>query len=787
MPPLASASSPSPRSWTGRALLFGLLSIVIFTFPHMPTPGLDASWRMALGDFFLKGMQFGHDVVFTYGPLGFLMGKTYYGSTALFHSMLIWQLLGATIFASLIMLWGERLEGHSRFYFYAFFLLFGVTYEDALHMLMITLAGCEILRRSGQPQWRSSFLFVFLLALLGIMKFTNLMLGTFFVLVSIAHELWRQRQREALFLGLSFIGSYLALWLFCGQNILNLTTYFLNSWSVSQGYQDVMGITTPSAPFWKAIIVLCLIVTYLLLSIYRAQDRARAVASGLGLGAAIYLNWKHGFVRADGHMIGFFYCALLPVVALPALLNDAQPQLQLKRWLLIPAAVLCLLGVRNALPPVIDQALEMFQAKIWTNISQASQLPSLQNLYEHRLSEQQRGADMPRTRTIVGSQSIGIIGYDQAELLFNKFNYIPSPVFQSYSAYTPRLAQLNTDFYLSDRAPNFVLLRLNSIDERLPAMDDSGGLYIISHRYTYVHSEKGFQLWKKKIGPFNYTAVAPKALQSNALAVNQPWFIEEYANQYLWINVDLSPSLLGRLRAFLYKPPHVYLQLEDTAGNMSKYRMATPIGQAGFILNPVVQDLMAYISFAAGKAERRVRRITIQVNPEDQKYFAPVAQVKLSTLAPSLGGLDFFTQVNRERFNMFKAVPVDYEAQATPSTEEIDGKSVMVMHAPSTMTFNVPANAREINGQHGFLTGAYTNGGDTNGAEFVIVWSDGKEAIELYRKFLYPVNHPEDRGLKNFHVDLKNISGGRLYFKTLPGLQNNFSWDWTAWTGIEIK
>ena len=33
-----------------------------------------------------------------------------------------------------------------------------------------------------------------------------------------------------------------------------------------------------------------------------------------------------GFVRADGHMIGFFYCALLPVVAFPVLFDEPAPR-----------------------------------------------------------------------------------------------------------------------------------------------------------------------------------------------------------------------------------------------------------------------------------------------------------------------------------------------------------------------------------------------------------------------------------------------------------------------------
>ena len=74
------SSKTPPRSRLDRGLLFLLLTTVIFSFPNKPSFDLDASWRMALSQFFIDGLQFGRDVVFTYGPLGFVMGKTYSGN-----------------------------------------------------------------------------------------------------------------------------------------------------------------------------------------------------------------------------------------------------------------------------------------------------------------------------------------------------------------------------------------------------------------------------------------------------------------------------------------------------------------------------------------------------------------------------------------------------------------------------------------------------------------------------------------------------------------------------------
>jgi hypothetical protein len=84
------SSKAPPRSRLDRGLLFALLTTVIFSFPNKPSFDLDASWRMALSQFFIDGLQFGQDVVFTYGPLGFVMGKTYSG-------LLFWGFLDALV------------------------------------------------------------------------------------------------------------------------------------------------------------------------------------------------------------------------------------------------------------------------------------------------------------------------------------------------------------------------------------------------------------------------------------------------------------------------------------------------------------------------------------------------------------------------------------------------------------------------------------------------------------------------------------------------------------------
>jgi hypothetical protein len=783
----AADHSNKPSAWRtlGRSLLFLLLVITIFTFPHKTSVDLDSSWRIALGRFFLDGLQFGPEVAFTYGPLGFLMGRTYSG--LMFWGFLAWQSVAAAGFALLIMRWGARLAPWPRLVFVAYFFIFGFYYEDALHMQMITLLGFELLRRIEDRAWRwSTSLLLLALAILALVKFTNLLLGAVMVGCVGGLALWRGQRGTAMRFAAWFGGGYLAGWVACGQNPLNLPVYLLNSWHVSQGYQEAMGITTPAAPFWKALVVIGALSGYLLLNLITLPDRPRIVAGSLMLAALIHLNWKHGFVRADGHMLGFFYCALLVVVSFPALLDDLAPHRLLKRCGLAAAGVLCVFGIYDTIPALLTEAHTIFQQRFRTQIHHFTHLSELYDEYDVHLARERALFDMPVTRKVIGGRSVDVIGHEQAAAVINGFNYRPRPVFQSYSAYTPALARLNAEHYLSENAPDFVLVRVDPIDGRLAAMDDAAVLYHLTQRYSYVLTERRFQLWEKN--PAAEPLASPQPLRNAEVAVGEAWKLEpEDERQPLWIKFDLRPTLLGRLRTFLYKPPMLRLAVEDTAGRVSVYRMPAPIGRAGFIINPVIEDIAAFTYFANGKPERLARSVTLELDPPDRKFFAATARVELSKLAPSTAAREFFNPVNRLKFHMFAVAPIFLEGPSPPSAEHIDGRVVMVVHAPSEMVFNIPAGATKVSGWHGILAGAYAEPNNTNGAEFIITWSNGAQSAELYRRFLDPKRNSGDRGLKNFRLDIGHLPPGRLYFRILPGPYNDVSWDWTAWTGVDIK
>lgn len=774
---------PRARETLGWGVLFFLFVASIFNYPLYPATELDSSWRIALGYFFQHGAQFGRDVVFTYGPLGFAMGKTYSGLQ--FAAIVIAQLAYALIGATLTIQEGRKMQGLSRWSFLVAMLLFSTTYEDAAHMVFIALMGFRLLRPERRPI--ETLTLAALLALFASVKFTDLMLVGLVIGVVCTHSAWRRNWRNVLLVGGIFSGTFLAIWIACGQSPLNLPDYFRGSWAISQGYTQAMGFPSPWPPLWKAFVVLGILGAYLLFYLWLHPDKPLALAGGIMLAGFIFMNWKHGFVRADGHMIGFFFCALLPLTAYPALLGDPPRFRRLHYAVFSVGALFCLWGTENALYGVTRGSLGILQERIWRNVETSLYPADTWSRYETRLLQARSTVDLPQTKKIVGRSTVDVLGYEQAVAIFNDLNYRPRPVIQSYSVFTSYLAKLNKDFLESEKAPEYLLLKIQSIDYRSPMMDDPDVWRLVPHRYDFVLNERGFQLWRKLPRKVNDDATEPKPLATKTLAIGATLSLEEFAHRQLWINIDLKQTLFGRFHAFLYKPPQVTLVLTDQNGKDSEFLMPLPQGQAGFIVSPIVEDAVGFASFAAGRNGREARHLRLKIKSHDLFLFEPQATVHLSSLSPAHTGERFFNVQNEQRFSMFKNFPVQYECMVPESEATVEDRQVIVMHAPSQMTFDIPRGADSISGSFGYLPGAFENGGNTDGAEFSVYWSDGANRVDLFKKYLDPLRNESDRHPQQFAASFAGQQGGRLYLIISPGKTGNYAWDWTWWSGIEIK
>jgi hypothetical protein len=768
----------------GQVALVLLVWLSLIKFPSSPASDLDPSWRMVLGYAELHHFQFGTDLIFTYGPLGYLLPPTSIGVHYWHH--LVWQYGANGVFALAIYCLGRSFSGWRLGLYYAYFLAFGVVYIDAVHMIAILLLSLALLRdRLVARPWLAGLLSLGL-AVLALVKFTNLLLACFAVLCAVGLYGYRRRWLTAGLIGGVFAAGFLGGWAACGQHLGNLPAYLLNSLNVSNGYAEGMGLYGPGEILFLGLgAVLCL-GAYYALTLYLAVDFPRSLAAALIAAAASYLNWKHGFVRADGHVLAHFFLCLFFVVSAPVLLQDEGPLRRLKGGALTLAGLLSFTGVYLSSPITVTDAGIYFNYHLKENVGKVLQTPALPQLAREEFSTISEMHSMPTTRTVVGKGTIDVLGNEQAYALFNQLNYRPRPVFQSYFPYTEHLQRVNEAFMRSDRAPDYILQKVQSIDYRLPSLEDSLVTRYLYHHYTFMMEDHDFLLWRRN--PPDPTLDEKTPLSSSTLQFGERFTVPAVGETPVWCELDIQPSLLGRVRGFFYKPPLLKIAISDGSAFTTGYRLVRGMARAGFLLYPHFTSNLNIRQFESehGGPAPRINWFTIELDPALRRYFKPGIGVRLYTLPPFPRALAKESVRPEIRYRVFSQVPTVVNAPYPTDILLENNKEVLLAHPPSSIEFDVAAQNRHVTGKFGLIANAYTKGNTTDGAEFIIEWVNSQgEVSRLFQRLLQPLTVTGDRGEQSFDF-YSPPGGGRLILRTNGGPNGNLSFDWTYWTDVKF-
>jgi hypothetical protein len=209
---------------------------------------------------------------------------------------------------------------------------------------------------------------------------------------------------------------------------------------------------------------------------------------------------------------------------------------------------------------------------------------------EAHLESMRQAVRLPRIAAMVGDAPVGVLNYDQDVVILNGFNYRPHPVFQNYSAYTPELQRVNSIFFDSERAPEYVLWRYGTIDRRFPTLDDGQIILRILDAYLPVIKEKKYVLWKRN--PARSLGYALNR-QAEVQGSFDQWI--PIPNQATWLKIELHETWFGIVRKFFCRAsvPRIDVCLED--GRTLRYRLLQGNALSGFVVNPLLQsedDLM---------------------------------------------------------------------------------------------------------------------------------------------------------------------------------------------------
>jgi hypothetical protein len=686
-------------SWVATGAL-SLLVVLVVRPPWAPTPyldWLDDAWRLALSVSFLEGRAFGREVIFTFGPLGFLhnpgpMPGTYPLALA------AWVVLASLMWAAAFHLARRRFARWPLALVWLLALIGAISWTDEAFFLSLA-AAVLVLHFDGLVD-ADSLPAVPLLAALAVgalVKFSFLP-SAIVVLGAVTADALRQRRvpRAAVVFAVFFVGT----WAIAGQRVADLPAFLASGSEVMAGYSVNMSIPGPTAPA-----VFAAGAGFLLVLAVLTLDRPGRLLGAAALSALLLLAFKAGFVRhAETRPIAFDSLGAIGLLQLPSLLRSRRAA-----RVLAGLSAVCL-GLWVLSNPGMLPARRMLSR---AGSRATANLDGIWTLARRGFDDIRAGyADTLRVLAArhpipPGVDAIEVYSWGLNVPIAHGLRLRSRPAFQSYMTYSPWLAERNAAWIRGPEAPPVVLFDGFTVDGHFPALEDGLSWPELWTRYDVVDTFPGTLVLRRRATARRYGFSAPI---ESTIRIGESVPIP--AVSLLWARLDVQPTLAGRLLSVLYKLPPIVIEVRQR--NRSQTFRLVESARAGFLLSPVVDDRVAFALLGATLdprhpgaeylAERRVARLTVNAGAS-ARWYRPDVRLSLQTLHLSPGGPSLPPGVERRLGLLLLAHHARRTGQRAFLATTIDGESRVVTPGSSRIPVARHGNGARLRLGFGLLDG----------------------------------------------------------------------------------
>ena len=572
--PIASAGSvrataPSHSSLlthVARAALFLWTILIGCPIRYWPLDdSIDNTWVFAMNYAAAHGLAIGRDVVWTTGPLGYLVFPQDIGAN-LGHALLfqgaLWTVL-IILFADLFYCAGVALR--NLVFFTLFFSLsaplFWFNYMGLENLLLTGVLVLLVVARLRDGAGR----YVVALALAGVIpliKLTGAMLAFGAVLgflldraIRVRKQVWREIAL-ALVVPLAAVG--IGCWILL-PSFDSFTGYLRANMDVAGGYAGAMSNSGDPVEFGGVAEVILCIGAFLF--VRTRADRRIAWFFVALLTIPLLISVKHGFTRQDTHVINFFCFGglALGLIALAMPLNGRRA----------PIAFLVLLSYGLI-------SLEYMIARIGPNDT-AGEISGLRGASMAlgalrpadvratlRARSQSFAAEArvePPMRALIADSPVASLSVVYSGALLDGLNLKLYPVVQRYSAYTPYLDRLNAAF-IRDKGPRFLLFDGLTIDHRHP-WTETPAMWLEVYRWynTRLLGDHSLLLERRTAPRFEQL----KVVGHLEMSITSPLDFSASPTAVFW-TMRCRMNFQGSLQKMLFRIPEVTMRL----GNQDK-------------------------------------------------------------------------------------------------------------------------------------------------------------------------------------------------------------------------
>jgi hypothetical protein len=559
-------SVPGP-DWAGVALVS--LADVLFSWRvsawRPATGGPLPSWQPGLALGFMHHLQWGPQVVFTFGPYGFVEDiLPFYRLTAglaLVYAIALTWGLAALIVTALRKSWGLIGAGTVAWALLAV----GTNLLEASELGLATALGLALASFRTERERDRLLLLAGLGALAGLQLLVEVNVGAVTlclgaVAAAISAAAQQPRTKTVAVTGAGAVTVFLVGWVAAGQSLSNLASYVRGSLSVATGYGSAMSIDGHRpAQDWYALALALVAAALLALALKGRPAREKAAV------AVIVIGWgwavtKEGFVRHDLHDLTFFGLVLLAL----GLLRLPRRLLPIQAGAFGVGLVLTCLAVgavpRSVYSPGAD--IRAIGREVY-DLSVTSRWATVEGHARQQMLA--TGDSLPQKvlGDLQGKTMAAEPWEDALSFAYPQLYWDPEPVLQAYSAYTSYLDRLDASFLASSRAPERLLYQPRSIDGRDPWMDPPATTAAMYCHYAQVEVVGGWQV----LARVPNRCGAPRLISTATAHFGQPVPVPSVPGKMVEATFSLGTPFSSEIQGVLLKAPPISIAVWGVLGS----------------------------------------------------------------------------------------------------------------------------------------------------------------------------------------------------------------------------
>ncbi len=537
-----------------------------------PTVGLDPSWVAGLYMAAEHGLEAGAQIVFTYGPLGFLGLPNVFGIW-MGRIAFFWYVLVQIAFCSGL-LWASRRAFGLPIGLVLTFIAASVPTADPILLAATVLCAATL---TSEWSFRARLaVAVGIGALSGIELLGSLRAGPTLLAMGFATMLGLPDRRRTFpaFFGTAVLAFGL-FWFVTGQALSSLGDYLVNTAEVVSGYSASMVFYGPPGPWWEApaIVAGLIAVAGLCVAAVWRMDNMRRIGFVLMVAAVTFLMFKHAVVRESAGSIAVFVSAAFGIALALA------PYV--RRAVAVAAILLLLATTYVANNDHLDVSFDP-RSRVDRFGSQLADM----TVPGRAEDVQQRGREAmqaiyklsPAELALLRSGTVHVAPWEAGAAWAYDLDWDPLPVFQQYSAYTKGLDELNAEKLEAATAPDLVLWQNTTtfdpnavnypgaIDARWPAFESPAQMVQMFCRYRAVRWDEEWAILRRAPDRCGRERPLGSVEAANAESVRLP---RTGPNEALLARVDgLAVDGIEKLRSMLYHAQNRHVLFRTSGWNI---------------------------------------------------------------------------------------------------------------------------------------------------------------------------------------------------------------------------